>query len=128
MSELNNWLHEEENINEVDIANLSLGGESNRSPSLIPFSNRSSSISSLDSVLYSSQSDCSEKFEEKTSKSWDNSFSSPLDDLENFDDPNNTKSKIEFDVADVECMLCFRLLYQPVTIICGMSQRTFECL
>lgn len=118
MSELNRWRHDEEDsISGVDISNLSLDGEM-RSHSEIPVSNRSSSISSLDNLLYSSQSDSSEKFESKTSKSWDNSFSSPLDDLDSID-PNSTKSKIEFDVADVECMLCFRLLYQPVTIICG---------
>lgn len=117
MSVLNSWRNEEEgNVNTLDIGNLSLGGESTRSPPFISLSNRSSSISSLDGFLCSSQS---EKIEEKTSKSWDNSFSSPLDNLENDDDPNNMKSKIEFDVADVECMLCFRLLYQPVTIICG---------
>lgn len=68
-------------------------------------------------------------FEERCSKSWDNSMINPS---RQFSGTTNDeffetkwrkeekKSKKHIDIADVECILCFRLLYQPVTTICGI--------
>lgn len=118
------WQNEEQS-DYIDINSLTMEyapRTHNIPPSIVSFSNRSSSISSLDNLLNFSRSGPFEDFETKgKSKSWDNTLSSPLDDLNIIEDnaTNEIKSKIEFDEADVECMLCFRLLYQPVTIICG---------
>lgn len=33
---------------------------------------------------------------------------------------SHERSRISLDEADFECILCFRLYYQPVTLICGI--------
>lgn len=67
-------------------------------------------------------------FDERCSKSWDNSMINPSrqysgtstdDFIETKWRKDEKKSKKHIDIADVECILCFRLLYQPVTTICG---------
>lgn len=67
---------------------------------------------------------------ENISRSWDNSnLTVPRHRL--IQDENSSFSETAWnrekethqaiDESDVECMLCYRLLYQPVTTVCGMS-------
>lgn len=105
-------------------------------PSTISSFSRSTSIKSQQKQY---NRDLSSSFEEdahvfdpqreKLSKSWDNSnLSIPRHQLVQEDTKfSKTNWNVEnhktqgIDEADVECVLCYRLLYQPVTTICGMS-------
>lgn len=62
--------------------------------------------------------------DQRCSKSWDNTMVNPSkqyveDDFMKTEWRKEKKSRKHIDMADVECILCFRLLYQPITTICG---------
>jgi len=125
MSDSNHLLNENvsnQTINDIDIERLNISNEqvTDQGKPSLKFSNRPSSLSLADEGRYSYSSHYDQP-EYNMSKSWDNSLYNPLNDnLFNYmDEKKETKCKVEFNVADVECMLCFRLLYRPVTIICG---------